>query len=1185
MTDAEALALVDRLLQATAQSSLSDLQSAILQGVWVGHSYQKLADCLGYEVDYIKQIAARLWKQLATITGEEVSKRNLQSVLRRYQESHLTPNHHLQDWGEASDISHFYGRQSDLHTLEAWALSTRCRLIGIFGIGGIGKTTLSVKLAQTVQTQFDCLIWRSLRQAPPLPELLNDIVPLLMGAEVTGASVAVLMEQLQQKRCLLVLDNVESILQSGNRSGQYLTGYEDYGQLFERICDQPHQSCVILTGREKPGGIAHREGQALPVRSLQIQGLPAIAAQQILIDRGLSSTPQQYQVLVNYFGGNPLALKLAATTIQTLFGGDIQTYMAEGSTVFSNLWDLLDQQFQRLSPLQQQVMYWFAINREGITASQLQAEFLPKQPLSKLLEVLESLHQQSLLESTEMGLTQQPVIMEYVTDRFIEAIEQELIHRELNLLRTHVLLEAQTQDYLREAQTQLIVCPLAERLLAHFGDQTQLEQHLYQIVDSLRATPAHTGYAGGNLLNLFGNLKTNLKGFNFSGLFVRQAHLLNAALHEVDFTDAQFSQTVFAETFGGVVGVAFSPDGKRFATSDTKGDIQIWDAQTGAQIRRCRGHQHWTWDVAFSPNGQYLASASDDYRVKLWDVETGQCLQTYEGHTNSVNAVAFSPNGQIIASCGQDATIRLWQVIPRTPTPALQTLVGHQGRIWAIAFSPDGQTLASGGEDCDLRLWDVATGRCNQTWKAHNHWVRSLAFSPNGQYLASSSYDLTIKLWDLQTPELTPERTPDCLQTFTGHSQAVTAIAFSPKGDRIASGSFDRTVKLWDVNTGRNLNTFFGHTSRLWTLAYHPNGQQIVSGGDDHATKFWDLRSGRCTKTLVGHTNAVLSLALSPDGQYLISGHEDQATRIWDIQKRVVLQTLREHTNRVWAVAFQPAGQQSLLASGSADYTIKLWDWQSGTCLKTLQGHNSWVWSVAFSPDGQHLASSSYDHTLKLWDVVTGDCLHTLQGHGSPVVSVAFSPCGKVLASSDFKGTIRLWNPANGDCLQTLTGHTNSAWSVSFSPTGETLLSASFDQTLKLWDVTTGATLQTMNHQGGAFKACFSANGEFMLSGGADRSLQLWQTETGKCIQTLPGHTDLIYALLLNAAPSKDADSSPLMAFSGGLDESIKVWDLTSQACKSTWRVPRPYEGMKVSGVQGLSEAQLMTLIALGSVE
>ncbi len=88
MTEKEALTLVDTLLHsANRGQGINDIQSVIFLGTWAGRSDQEIAKQLSYEHDYIKQVGSRLWRSLSQTLDQEVSKKNIQAVLRRYQQS------------------------------------------------------------------------------------------------------------------------------------------------------------------------------------------------------------------------------------------------------------------------------------------------------------------------------------------------------------------------------------------------------------------------------------------------------------------------------------------------------------------------------------------------------------------------------------------------------------------------------------------------------------------------------------------------------------------------------------------------------------------------------------------------------------------------------------------------------------------------------------------------------------------------------------------------------------------------------------------------------------------------------------------------------------------------------------------------------------------------------------------
>jgi WD40 repeat protein len=1041
-----------------------------------------------------------------------------------------------------------------------------------------------------VQSQFEYLIWRSLQHAPPIDELLANFIQFLSNGQDTEVTLPLdldsrilrLVDYLRKHRCLLILDNAESVLPCNSvlqdpDSSSLVAPAPGYSELLERLSDLPHESCLILTSREKSEAIAWKEGVNLPVRSLQLSGLSETDVQKLFALKGaFQASPAEWQTLIQHYAGNPLALKMMAAAIQELFNGNISEFLSVlGTFVFDDIRDLLDRQFNRLSDVEKEVMYWLAINREVTSFIELRDDLLSPISQQKLPSTLRSLKHRFLIETNANGFTQQPVVMEYVTNRLVEQVCQEIGERHeasgihavspqewgqgatgegdssiayrlspLALFHTHALLKADAKDYIRESQTRLFLEPIAHRLLLAMRSPKHIEQQAKALLAELRSQPQNiAGYAAGNIINLLRHLKINLAGSDFSDLIISQAYLQGVDLHGVNFGNSNLSRSVFNESLGNVWSVVFSPDGQFLAVSDSNGEIHLWRMADYKKVLTFRGHRNWVCALAFSPDGRVLASSSADSSLKLWRVATGKCLHTLQGHSDWIVAVAYSSDGTLLASSGIDsASIRVWQVETGV---CLRTLEGHSDWVCAIAFAPSSagepaaRILASGSDDYNVKLWNADTSECLHTLQGHTSNVRSVTFAPAstafslpgavGKILASSSDDHTIKFWDTTTGQ--------CLRTLSGHGNNVRSVAFNPDGQTLISASEDRTLKLWDVKTGQCLKTFYGHTAHVRTVAFAPTGNPFNQAED------------------AAETENLMETA-SPS-RLIASGGADQTVRLWDSNTGRCLKTLQGYASFMLSVAFAPGG---MLASSSADHTIKLWDVTSCQCLNILRGHSHWVWSVAFSPNGKTLASGSFDRTVRLWDVETGQCQKILHKHSHWVWSVAFSADGKILASSGADRSIHLWESATGEWLQTLDCQENQALSVAFSPVSDRLLaSGDTNSTVKLWDISRGECVQVLQgHTSRVTAVIFSSDGNWLISSSADRTIKVWDVQTGCCLKTLTGHTEPVECIALQAElPAVAEDGKPLPGhnfrlFSGSADHTVKQWNLTTGKCVRT---------------------------------
>jgi WD40 repeat protein len=582
-----------------------------------------------------------------------------------------------------------------------------------------------------------------------------------------------------------------------------------------------------------------------------------------------------------------------------------------------------------------------------------------------------------------------------------------------------------------------------------------------------------------------------------------------------------------------ILAVAFSPDGRTFATGTQDKSVQRWDALTGKPIGLRLSHNGWVHSVAFSPDGRTILTGSGDHRARLWDVASGKLLSELVHAESTVWAVAFHPDGRtVLTGSGYRDNIdagggeaRLWDLASSRVVRSMP----HPGSVLAVAVSPGGRSLLTGCGDKAARLWDALSGSLHGAPLSLAGRVQTVAFSPDGQSFLTGTGDGLIT----NTHRVQVWRTAAPVQPVLSlsHQGNVNTGVFSPDGRTILTGSCDLTAQLWDSQTGQRRGSPLKHLGWVQSAVFSPDGQTILTGSADQGTRLWQVTpaavvqipppsgqpvtavafsaDGRTimTGSIEGqvhawnaltfklelhslmHDSGVLALACSPDNRLVLTGGRDRAASLWD-RATGQLRCQLSHDTQVTSVAFSRDGK--LILTGTAGRSARLWDTATGKPTGQLLKHGSYITASVFDPDARRIATASWDR-VQLWDAVTGQMLGKAIAMQGWTQAAAFSPDGRLLVTGSVDGTIRVWNTKTGEPVGLSLVHQGCVHAVAFSPDGLLILSGSADKTARLWDVKTGKRIGSpLVHQGGVRAAVFSPDGGHVLTGCDDHIARLW---------------------------------------------------------------------------------------------
>jgi len=626
----------------------------------------------------------------------------------------------------------------------------------------------------------------------------------------------------------------------------------------------------------------------------------------------------------------------------------------------------------------------------------------------------------------------------------------------------------------------------------------------------------------------------------------------------------------FTSSSGRVWSAMFTPDGKRVLTTDDK-SARMWDAVSG-QLLFTMSHGDTVYRAIFSPDGSRIITAGGDGSVRIWNAATGAPIRKLTSPPSGTKQWRYSMvavSSHLVAAIDMIGRVaHVWDAETGTQIVELTELANDASEKASLAFSPDGQWLATTGGD-DVQVFDTSTWRRAVTIAGPR--VRSLSFDPTGPRLAVGTYDGVASIWEIPSGVR--------VRYLRDAGSSVDVVAFSRDGVLIAAGSRDGTEQVWDAASGGLRTEFNSHHDKIYAVEFSPSGDLMLSAGADGAVVTSNVATGMPVARLEGPKSLVIAAHFDPESHRVVGASWDGTARVWDAaspyrrwdspqigaecdteeslvpDQRFIALSCRNHGTHIWDTgrdmllaelpgvttvegnyssalpALTATGDRAAIARGN---TVEVYALPSAQLLRAIALPAA-VNAVAFAPAGHDLICGAVDGSLR----ITHDEGEPIALPTAPagIDAVAILPDGRVVVA-DAGARLRVISPDDNALLMNVAAPSRVRL-LRPSPDGARVITISTTREQAppvLWDLDQHRLVAHLDgHVGRVFTARFVGGGHEILTAGADGTARLWDAATGSPRQSFRGDSHFLVDATL--AP----DGSVVVA--GGSDGFLRFWD------------------------------------------